>query len=178
MKIKNGHIEIRVDKFLKKDSLGNWNTIPPIPADKVGDVNCHKFVLYVIGKISLEEMISDARMQKDAGADFTFGETARSISNIPFTPVKTLESLFLFANENCEIGKDYVGQILDVQTEEMAHSFIVQREPSDQYICFDKPGFKYPFAVSDLETVLNFVNKDGEKSNQNQNWRFMPLDLV
>jgi hypothetical protein len=86
-----------------------------------------------------------------------------------------VESLYLLADQNCEIGKNYVGQILDAQTGEMAHSFIVQRGSTDQYICFDKHGFKYSFAVSNLETILNFVNKDGEKSNQNQKWRFIPI---
>lgn len=167
-----------MNKFLKKDSLDNWNTIPPIPADKIGNVNCHKFVLYVVGKMSLEEMISDAQIQKDSGADFIFGEMARSISNIQFTLIKSLESLLLFANENCEIGKVYVGQIQDAQTGEMAHSFIVRRESSDQYTCFEKTGFKYPFAVSDFEAILNFVNKDGEKSNQNQKWRFVSINVA
>lgn len=164
-----------MNKFLEKDSSGNWNTIPPVPADKMGNVNCHKFVLYIIGKISWEEMVSDAQAQKEVDIDFTFGDMARSISDISFIPVKTLESLLLFANESCKAGKSYIGQILDAQTGKMAHSFIVSRESDDKYICFDKLGFKYPFEINDLEKILNFVNKDGEKSNQNQKWRFIPM---
>lgn len=165
-------------RFLTKDSLGNWNTIPAIPEDKIGNVNCHKFVLYVIGEISFNEMVSDTKIQKGPGVDFTFGEVARRISNISFTLIKDLGSLLLLANESCDIGKVYVGQILDAQTKEMAHSFIVQRESSDKYICFNKPGFKYPFEISNFEKILNFVNKDGEKSNQNQKWQFVPIDIV
>ena len=121
-------------------------------------------------------MVSDVRLQKESGIDFTFGETARNISNTEFTTIKDLPSLILIANKNCKIGNTYVGQILDAQTGEMAHSFIIQRESKDKYVCFDKPGFKYPFNMSDLEKILNFVNKDGEKSNQNQKWRFVPID--
>ncbi|GEM_PF-3186049 len=164
-----------MNTFLKKDLSNNWNTILPVPADQIRNVNCHKFILYIIGKISWEEMVSDAQIQKEAGADFTFGEMARSISDVQFTPVKDLESLLLLANKRCEIGKSYIGQILDAQTGEMAHSFIIQREPDGKYICFDKPGFKYPFSVHGLEEILNFVNKDGVKSNQDQKWRFVSL---
>jgi len=123
-------------------------------------------------------MVSDANAQRDAGKDFIFGEIARKISDIPFLHIKDLESLALLANKKCEIGKVYVGQILDAQNEEMAHSFIVRRELNNKYICFDKPGFKYPFEVSDFETILNFVNKDGEKSYQNQKWRFVPINMT
>jgi hypothetical protein len=80
-------------KILEKDSLDKWNAIPPIPADKIRNVNCHKFVLYIIGKMSWEEMISDADKQKESGADFTFGDKALSISDISFISVKDLKSL-------------------------------------------------------------------------------------
>ncbi|HUD04068.1 MAG TPA: hypothetical protein VMR73_01080 [Candidatus Paceibacterota bacterium] len=53
-----------MNKFLEKDVTGNWNTVPPIPDDKIKNVNCHKFALYVIGKISWEEMISNPDAQK------------------------------------------------------------------------------------------------------------------
>jgi|SRR3989344_6041847 len=163
-------------KLLEKDFLGKWNTLPPVPEDKLGNVNCHKFVLYVIGKISWEEMVSDADEQKESGADFTFGEKARSISDTSFTPVEDLKSLLSLANESLDVGKCNVGQILDAQTGEMAHSFIIKRESDNKHICFDKPGFKYMFEINDLESILNFVNKNGEKSNQNQKWRFIPTD--
>ncbi len=162
-----------MDKFLKRDAAGNWNTIPPVPDDKIQNVNCHKFVLYVIGRISWEEMISDA--QKESGIDFTFGEQARNISDIPYALVKNFESLYLLANTNCKSGESYIGQILDAETGEMAHSFIIEKQPNGKYTCFDKIGFKYPFSIHELGTMLDFVNKDGIKSYQNQKWRFVPL---
>ncbi len=164
--------------FLEKDSSGNWNVIPPVPADKIGNVNCHKFVLCEIGIISWKEMVSDPSDQRSKGADFTFGEKIRLISNIPYTLIEDPESLMMLAQKACEIGKVYVGQILDVETKEMAHSFVITRESENNYACFDKPGFKYPFAMSDLDTILNFVNKDGEQSNKNQEWRFIPLESI
>ncbi len=163
------------DKFLTKDDAGNWNTIPPVSNDKIKNVNCHKFVLYVIRRISWEEMISDSQAQKDAGLDFTFGEKVRDTSGAPFTLVGDIKSLYSLAAMNCEPGKFYVGQILDAETGEMAHSFIIEKGWNDKYTCFDKQGFKYPFSVHELETMLDFVNKDGIKSYQNQKWRFVPI---
>lgn len=167
-----------MNKFLEKDINVNWNTIPPVPVEKVMNVNCHKFVLYAIGQISWEEMISDPSVQKAMGTDFTFGEKIQSISDITYTLIKDEEELNLLAQKNCEIGKVYISQILDVETKEMAHSFLVKRESKDKYVCFDKPGFKYPFTVSDANTILNFVNKDGEQPNKNQEWRFVPLETI
>ncbi len=158
--------------FLEKDFEGNWNTIPLVPKDKVGNINCHKFILYVIGKISWEELVSGTP-GKGVETDFTFSEIARSISDAPFVLVKDLESLYLLADKGCEIGETYVGQILDAQTGELAHSFIIQKGLDGKYSCLDKPGFKYPFSVHGLEEILNFVNKDGEKSNRDQMWRFV-----
>lgn len=60
----------------------------------------------------------------------------------------------------------------------MAHSFVLYRESSHKYICFNKPGFKYIFEITDLESILNFVNKDGVKANQNQEWRFVPTENI
>jgi hypothetical protein len=162
-----------MDEFLKIDESGNWNTIPPVPLDKINNVNCHKFVLYEIGKISWEDMTSDPSEQQEKGIDFTFGEKIRSISDISYNLIENEESLVEFVQKNCEIGRVYVGQILDAKTGEMAHSFIVKRKSENEYVCFDKPGFKYPFIVCDLNTILNFVNKDGERSNMNQEWRFV-----
>ncbi len=167
-----------MNKFLEKDIDDNWNTVPPTPSEKVRNVNCHKFVLYAIGKISWQEMISDTSAQQATGADFTFGEKIRSISNIPYTLIKDQESLLTLAQKSCEIGRTYVGQILDVETKETAHSFVVTKESENNFICFDKPGFKYQFVVSDLNTILNFVNKDGEQSNKNQEWRFVPIESI
>lgn len=163
------------DKFLTKDETGKWNTIPPIPADKIQNVNCHKFILYVIGRIPWEEMISDPQTQKDAASDFTFGDKARSISDAPFSLMTDLKSLYSLMDTSCGSEKSYIGQILDAETGEMAHSFILERDQSGSYICFDKPGFKYPFSVHALEDIYNFVNKDGVKSYQNQKWRFVPM---
>ena len=145
--------------------------------NKIYNVNCHKFVLYVIGRISWDEMISDPSEQRVAGKDFTFGDKISSISDCEYKLIIDEENLQKLAN-NCEIGKFYIGQVRDAQTGEMAHSFILKRESDSGYVCFDKPGFKYPFAVSDLATIINFVNKDGEQSNKNQLWRFVPLDSV
>lgn len=165
-----------MNKFLEKDTDGNWNTVPPIPVDKIRNVNCHKFILYIINKISWDEMISDPKTVKE-GLDFTYGEQARTISDTSYTPIKDLGSLYSLANQSCEIGKAYVGQILDAQTNEMAHSFIITREQDNKYNCYDKQGFKYLFSVCELGTLLDFVNKDGEKSYQNQNWRFVPFKV-
>jgi len=168
----------KINTFLEKDSNSSWNTVPPVAVEKVKNVNCHKFVLYAIGKISWEEMVSYPAEQQAKNIDFTFGEKIRSISDIPYTFIESKESLVVLAQKNCEIGKIYVGQILDAQTEEMGHSFILRRESEDEYICFDKPGFKYPFTVCDLDTILNFVNKYGELSNKNQKWRFVLLESI
>lgn len=167
-----------MNKFLEKDTDGNWNTIPPVPSPKIKNVNCHKFVLYSIGIISWEEMVSDPSEQKTAGKDFTFGKQVRLISDLPYTLTRNEKELAIFAQEKCEIGNTYVGQILDIQTGEMTHSFLVKKESEDTYTCFDKSGFKYPFMVSDLNTILNFVNKDGEQQNKNQKWRLTLLESI
>lgn len=168
-------IFIDMNIFLQKDVNGEWNTIPPIPSEKINSVNCHRFVLYALERISWDEMVSDPLVQKSRGEDFTFGEKIRFISDIPCTLINDQESLGVLAKKSCEIGKTYVGQILDTQTKEMARSFIVTREDEKNYICFDKPGFKYSFTVSDLNTILNFVNKDNEQPYKNQKWRFVSI---
>lgn len=165
-----------MNTFLEKDINGDWNTLPSVPTDKIRNVNCHKFVLYIIGKISWEDMISDPSEQQKAGIEFTFGEKIRTISDTSYNLVKNEQDLTLLAQKSSEVGKTYVGQVLDAETKEMAHSFIVTRESENAYICYDKPGFKYPFAVSNLDAILNFMNKDGEQSNKNQMWRFIPMD--
>lgn len=162
-----------MSNFLEKDETDRWNTIPPVPSEKIKNVNCYKFALYAIEEITWQEMISDPAEPKEAGTDFTFGERIRLISDMPYIFIKNENELKTFAGKSCEVGKIYIGQILDAQTNEMAHSFIVKRVAVDEYICFDKLGFKYPFAVCDLNTILNFVNKDGEQSNKNQKWRFV-----
>ena len=156
--------------FLEKDSSGSWNTVPPVPADKIKNVNCHKFVLWEIGRITWDELISDNK-----NGDFTFGEKVRGISDVTFKHIESYESLLSFVDQSCAVSKDYIGQIRDAETGEMAHSFILRKESNNEYICFNKPGFKYTFEVGNLESILNFVNKDGEKSNQNQDWRFIPV---
>ncbi len=159
--------------FLKKDSLDSWNTLPPVPTEKIINVNCHKFVLCELGKITWDNMVSESRDE-----DFTFGEKIRGISDLSYRHITTLESLLSLAGEVCNVGKIYIGQIRDSQTGEMAHSFIVDVQQNNHYVCFDKPGFKYPFQVSNLEEIWGFVNKDGERSNQNQEWRFIPIEEV
>ena len=126
-----------MDIFLKKDPLNNWNTVPPVPVDKIGNVNCHKFILYIIGKISWEDMVSDVRLQKESGIDFTFGETARNISNTEFTTIKDLPSLILIANKNCKI---YKAEVVNSNT-------IIKKEPGE--------------TETDGKTYLNFTTSDG-----------------
>lgn len=162
--------------FLEKDSRGNWNTIPPVPEDKLGNVNCHRFVLYTLGKITWNQMVSDAKAQKETGEDFIFGKAALEISDGEFTSIEDLDHLIQYMNQNCEVGKSYVSQILDVETKELAHSFIIQKINKNEYLCFDKPGFKYPFDVYGLEDIYEFVNKDGEHPYKNQGWRLIPID--
>lgn len=162
--------------FLIKDASGNWNTTPPVIPEKIKNVNCHKFVLYAVDKITYKQMISEPAEQQSVSADFTFGELARSISDTPYTLIRNEDDLVRVADK-CEIGKTYIGQIIDRETREMTHSFITVRETANSFTCFDKPGFKYPFAVSELNAILNFVNKDGEKSNRNQEWRFVPVEF-
>ncbi|HVT75223.1 MAG TPA: hypothetical protein VHD69_02325 [Candidatus Paceibacterota bacterium] len=163
--------------FLQKDKDGVLNTIPPIPPDRIKDVNCHKFVLYVLGQITWDEMISDSHAQKKAGLDFTYGEKARAISNKEFVPIANIDSLIKLADECCDHSKTCIGQIMDKETGEMAHSFIIEKILNGEYQCFDKQGFKhYPFSVHGLESFLDFVNEKGEKSYQNQKWRFVPIE--
>lgn len=164
-------------QFLTKDTSGNWNTVPPVPAEKMADVNCHKFVLYVIRNISWEEMVSDSHTQKAAGVDFTYGERARKISDQEFVKITDKDSLLKLADTTCESGKAYAGQIMDSTTGEMAHSFILEKTVDGSYQCFDKQGFKfYPFSVKNLECFLDFVNEKGEKSYIGQKWRFVPIE--
>lgn len=168
-----------MSKYLKKDSNGNWNTLVPVPSEKMSNVNCHKFVLYAVGKISWDEMISDPKPQKAAGLDFTFGDKVSMLSEKSFALIKDAQELLKLAGESCELGQVYVGQIKDSVTGEMAHSFIVERKADGSYECSDKQGFKnYLFSVHNIETLLDFVNDKGEKSYQNQEWRFVPVSDI
>lgn len=162
-------------KFLEKDSRGNWNTLPPVPEDRLLDVNCHRFVLYTLGKMSWDEMVSNAKEQKEAGEEFIFNKAALEISSLEFTPINNLDKLVLYLNQNCEINKPYIGQILDVGTQELAHSFIIQKTENNKFECFDKPGFKYPFRVYDVKEIYEFINKDGEQPYKNQIWRVIQI---
>jgi hypothetical protein len=164
-----------MDFPLVQDGEGNRNTIPPVPADKLKNVNCHKFVLYAIGALSWEDMISNPNVQKEAGLDYTFGEKLKGLSDIPFTLILDKQQLYALASGQCAIGQKCVGEILDTETKEMAHSFILEREDENTYTCFDKQGFKYPFNVCELGELLDFVNKDGVKAYQNQEWRFVKI---
>ncbi len=164
-----------MNTFLHQDPTGAWNSIPPIPADKISNVNCHKFVLYVLGRISWDDMVSDPHTQKEAGTDFTFGAQAQAISDIPFIPIGSTEALYALADATCEPGQPYIGQIHDADTGEMAHSFIIERTPTGKYVCYDKLGFKHPFGLHELGVILDFINKEGVKSYQNQKWRFVRI---
>lgn len=161
--------------FLEKDSLGKWNTLPPVPENMLGNVNCHRFILYVLNKISWDEMISNAKAQKEAGEEFIFGKDALAISDSKFTSINSFDELLHYLNKNCEVGKSYVGQILDIGTRELAHSFIIQPMNNNEFQCFDKPGFKYPFGVYGLREIYEFVNKDGEQPYKNQDWRVIEI---
>lgn len=160
--------------FLVKDSSGNWNTIPAVPANAMHSVNCHKFMLYTIGTISYEELISDPKEKRPD--DFTYDKKSLEISSKEFSPVMDLNELTKLADRSCDKDGVSVGQIKDSVTGEMAHSFILKKTPDGKYMCYEKTGFKqYPFAVKELSEILNFVNNKGEKSHLHQNWRFIPL---
>jgi len=159
-----------LEKFLSKDSAGNWNTIPPVSDKQKEDINCHKFVLYAISNITRDELVSDATAQKKSGQDFTFGKKALAISQKEFTLIADPKHLRDFADKNCAQGVVYVGQILDAETGEAAHSFLMDKMSDGTYKCADKAGFKYPFAVYSLEDLFKFENY------HNQKWRFIPLD--
>ncbi len=163
-------------KILEKDSQDKWNTIPPVPDEQIRNVNCHKFVLYIMKQISWEDMISDPRSQRDAGLDFIFDDKALNISTEPFIPINNPDSLFEFIQINTTKRENYIVQILDVGTEKLAHSFIIEIQESGIPLCFDKPGFKYSFDVCEFEKIFNFVNKDNEKPYLNQRWRILSLD--
>lgn len=164
-------------ELLKKDLNDTWNTVPPASLDKIKNVNCHKFILYIIGKISFDEMVYNPNSHEDEGLDFIFGEKARIISDVQFTQVEDLESLYELVGKSCEAGEVYVGQILDLETKEVAHSFLIKHMSDTKYTCFDKPGFKYPFKVHEIRSIFDFINKDGEKPYHNQQWRFIPTNL-
>lgn len=158
-------------EFLQKDSLGKWNTNPPVPKELLKNINCHKFALYFLGKITREEMISDPSKQKAEGLDFTYGIQALAISSIAFVPIKTADELMNFAKRACNIGEIYVGQILDAETSEAAHSFIVERNEKG-FVCFDKAGFKTDFGVYEIKDLFQYENY------HNQKWRFVPLKEI
>lgn len=123
-------------------------------------------------------MISDTSAQEkaDPSFDFTFAKKAQEISSKEFTDIKDFDSLYDFARKECALGQLYVGQILDAQTNELAHSFMLERTQDDEFTCSDKQGFKrYPFSVHELGTLLDFINKDGEKPYINQKWRFVDI---
>ncbi len=165
--------------FLKKDESGTWNTSPAVPEEMLPNVNCHKFVLFALGKISFDELKSDpAEMKKsDPAFDVAYAGKALEISDAGFTAVPDATSLIALADRECGAGKTCVGQIKDSKTGEMAHSFIVEKDLDGKYMCQEKMGFKhYPFEVREIGSLLEFVNDKGEKSYQNQLWRFIPLD--
>jgi hypothetical protein len=167
-----------MDTYLQKDSDGNWNLVPPVSPELLRNINCHKFILFVMGTISRDELLLDPKVQKanDPTIDFTFGKKALGISQKEFVLISNTEQLLNFANKECQEGKAYVGQVLDANTGELAHSFIVEKNSKGKFVCFDKVGFKhYPFSVHNLESLLDFVNEKGEKSYQNQKWRFVSI---
>lgn len=131
--------------------------------------------MYVIGKMSWDEMIIDAKEQKEAGEEFIFGKAASAISSLEFTPINSWNELVQYLNKECELDKYYVGQILDVGTQELAHSFILQKKKENEFQCFDKPGFKYSFNRYSPKEIYEFVNKDGERPYKNQGWRLIQI---
>ncbi len=143
-----------------------------------GDINCHKALLYFLGRITLDELGSDAKLQKEQKQDFIFADKALEISDKEFTSIENVQELKEFVEQSCEKDFVYVGQILDAQTGELGHSFILGKNKDEQFLCFDKAGFKYPFGIYALETLFDFINKDGERPYHNQKWRIIPLELV
>jgi hypothetical protein len=138
-----------------------------LSAKESENINCHKAVLYLVGLISYEELIADPRQQQDT--NFTFRERALRISNAKFAPVTNPEELLNLAENGCESGNLYVGQILDNETNELAHSYIVFKNNEGVCIGFDKAGFKEAFSVYELSQLLAF------KNYQNQGWRFVSI---
>jgi hypothetical protein len=132
------------------------------------DINCHKAVLYLAGLISYEELTSDSKAEREQGLDFTFGKRARVISDKEFVPISSSTDLSALAQYECTSLLPYVGQILDAEDNDMAHSFLISKR-NDGFICFDKAGFKTAFSTYSLEELLNFNNY------QNQLWRFLLL---
>ncbi|MDP1625143.1 MAG: hypothetical protein Q8L64_05220 [bacterium] len=163
-------------EYLRKSFDGTWNTVPPVAVDKIPNVNCHKFVLFTLGRMSWDDMVSDPHIMKLEGKDFMYGDMAKSLSDKDFVLIKDSDALRILADRDIKPGKTYVGQILDAETGEMAHSFLVEKDDEGRYICQEKMGFKqYPFEVRELESLLDFVNDRGEKAYQNQMWRFFSI---
>lgn len=159
-----------IEKYLALDANNELNLIPPVSADVSRNINCHKFALFVAGVISRDDMVSDARAQKAAGEDFTFGKKAAALSIKEFKAIPDIETLLEFARESCREDKPYIGQIRDVETGEMAHSFVVEKDSEGSFRCFDKAGFKTSFGQYGIEDLFQYENY------RNQEWRFIPLE--
>lgn len=186
-----------MNQNLIKNSEGKWTIrftessdcieIPDLLAQRIkvalevpnqGDINCHKAILYFLGRMTVDELSSDAKSQKGSGKEFIFGSKSLEISDKEFVAIENVQKLKEFAEQSCEENFVYVGQVLDAETGELGHSFILGKTKGQKILCFDKAGFKYPFGVYTLETLFDFINKDGEKPYHNQKWRIIPLDLV
>ena len=168
-----------IGKYLRNDDAGVLNIIPPASPEELRNINCHKFVLFVVGSMSRAEMLSDSKAEvlADPHFDFTFGKKILALSQKEFTPISRAKDLIDLAGRECDEGKMYIGQIQDAETGGAAHSFIVERNLDGTFNCFGKEGFKHhPFRTHSLESLLDFVNEKGEKSYQNQLWRFFPLE--
>ena len=148
---------------------GLWGIEELVSVPNPQDVNCHKAVLYLAGFISYEELTSDSKTQRELGLNFTFGNKSRGISDKEFILISDENKLYGFATKECTEPIPYIGQILDVEDNELAHSFILRKSGND-FICFDKAGFKTDFSTYKLEELLHFNNY------QNQLWRFLPLN--
>ncbi len=134
-------------------------------------INCHKATLYIADTISYSELIADPQPLRDRGEDYWYSERAKGVSDIPFLPITDTCDLQDRAAVACAKYSPCIGQILDTDTGELAHSFLIV-STSLGLVCFDKSGFKEPFTTYSIEELL-------EKPNyQNQAWRFVPLSVV
>lgn len=139
-----------------------------ISAKESENINCHKATLYLCGLITYEELIFDPRKQQDI--DFTFREKALKISSKPFTTISSSSELQNLAEKECNVGIVYIVQILDTETNELAHSGIAFKTAKVEVITLDKAGFKGEFSICEISELLTL------KNYQNQDWRFVALN--
>lgn len=149
------------------------------------NVNCHKAVLYMLKKISKEQLLSDPEETTDAGTGdaYSFEKEARALSDRPFEQMDELADLEAMLAAECAPGEWGVCQAL-VYDGSM-HTFIFGLTPEDRsarsrirdrIVCAEKVGFgDDEFRVSTLEEIFNYRNKGQDQSPYGSaKWRFIP----